>query len=117
MDETTNTAVEQEQTSDSFMEGWDEPETGELGGTDGETTPAQEPESQISEAQQENAENPAGNQGTEGNQPQPETTGGEGGNQGAQQQAARQQPPQEGAPGPPARLCSVSAHSFFIRSR
>ena len=90
MDETTNTAVEQEQTSDSFMEGWDEPETGELGGTDGETTPAQEPESQISETQQENAENPVGNQGTEGNQPQPETTGGEDGNQGAQQQA--QQP-------------------------
>ena len=90
MDETTNTAVEQEQTSDSFMEGWDEPETGELGGTDGETTPTQEPESQISETQQENAENPVGNQGTEGNQPQPETTGGEGGNQGAQQQA--QQP-------------------------
>lgn len=90
MDETTNTAVEQEQTSDSFMEGWDEPETGELVGTDGETTPAQEPESQISETQQENAENPVGNQGTEGNQPQPETTGGESGNQGAQQQA--QQP-------------------------
>ena len=34
-----------------------------------------------------------------------------------QQQAARQQPPQEDAPGPPARLCSASAHSFFIRSR
>lgn len=84
------TNQEATETTDSFMEGWDEPETGELGGTGGETTPEQEPESQISETRQENAENPAGNQGAEGNQPQPETAGGEGGTEGAQQQA--QQP-------------------------
>lgn len=76
MDEnTTNTTQEAAETTDSFVEGWDEPETGELGGTDGETTPAQEPESQISEVQQENAENPADNQGNSGDQEIRETNG------------------------------------------
>lgn len=90
MDETTNTAVEQEQTSDSFMEGWDEPETGELGGTDGDTTPAQEPESQISENQQENAENPAGNQGAGNAQSDSRDTNGNAAGENSAQQAETQ---------------------------
>ena len=90
MEENTNNSIEQDQTSDSFMEGWDDSETGDLGGTGGETTPAQEPESQISENQQETAEDPAGNQGAGNTQSDSRYTNGDTAGENSTQQAEAQ---------------------------
>ena len=78
MEETTNTAVEQEQTSDSFMEGWDDEPVADAADQPEEATeemtPAAEPENQSETATDTEAETTAQEQADTSGQTQQQET-------------------------------------------
>ena len=78
MDETTNTAVEQEQTSDSFMEGWDDEPVADAADQPEEATeemtPAAEPENQSETATDTETETTAQEQADTSGQTQQQET-------------------------------------------
>lgn len=74
------------ETTDSFMEGLDEPETVEQADEASETTPEQGPDAAAAENQDSAKEE----SGSEAEQNQPETTGGEAGGDNSQKQAEAQ---------------------------
>ena len=78
MEETTNTAVEQEQTSDSFMEGWDDEPAADAADQPEEATeemtPAAEPENQSETATDTEAETTAQEQADTSGQTQQQET-------------------------------------------
>lgn len=86
MDETMNTQ-EVTETTDSFMDGWNEDAPAGAAEQDGETAPDRSSGQQTGENAQ--AETPAAEQGIDGSQSKPETSGGAGG-ENAQQQEATQ---------------------------
>lgn len=93
MDENTvNTSQESTETTDSFLDGWNEEETAVSSAPDGETTPEQEPGPQTSETRQENAENPAGDQSGGNVQSDSRDTNGNAAGENDAQQAAAQPP-------------------------
>lgn len=92
MDENTvNTNQEAPETTDNFLEGFDESE-GSAQEQPGETAPERQNEAQAKNDQQESADAPAGEQGTEGGTEgaQPETTGGNADGENTQQQTEAQ---------------------------
>ena len=78
MEETTNTAVEQEQASDSFMEGWDDEPAADAADQPEEATeemkPAAEPENQSETATDTEAETTAQEQADTSGQTQQQET-------------------------------------------
>lgn len=84
------TNQEATETTDSFMEGWDEDTAASEAEQDGETTPGQDAVEQTGDGRQENAENPAGDQ-SDGNAQSDsrDTNGNTAGENGAQQAEAQ----------------------------
>lgn len=96
MDENTMTSAETTETTDGFLDGWNDEESAGSSAPDGETTPEQEAEQQDSEIKQENAENPAGDQSGGNVQSDSRDTNGNAAGENDAQQAEAQ--PQADAP-------------------